>query len=110
MKQLIRFLKNLFTGKSPDQDPSKPPSGENKAKPAPSAPADKPQKRKPKPKKKRWTLDKFQVDPEEGKTRFHDLNLPLGLMHAVCDLGFKYCTDIQAQLLPHTLKGQDATA
>ncbi|MCG8686075.1 MAG: DEAD/DEAH box helicase, partial [Desulfobacterales bacterium] len=47
---------------------------------------------------------------EEGKTRFHDLNLPLGLMHAVCDLGFKYCTDIQAQLLPHTLKGQDATA
>ncbi len=31
-------------------------------------------------------------------------------MHAICDLNFKFCTDIQAQLLPHTLKGKDATA
>ena len=31
-------------------------------------------------------------------------------MHAVCDLGFQYCTDIQAKILPETLKGRDATA
>ncbi|MEH0022536.1 MAG: DEAD/DEAH box helicase [Desulfobacter sp.] len=64
----------------------------------------------PRPKKKRWSLEDFQVAPEEGKTRFHDLKLPLGLMHAVCDLKFMFCTDIQAKLLPHTLEGRDATA
>lgn len=31
-------------------------------------------------------------------------------MHAVSDLKFQFCTDIQGQLLPHTLKGKDATA
>lgn len=31
-------------------------------------------------------------------------------MHAIHDLNFKYCTDIQARLLPHTLDGRDATA
>jgi len=30
-------------------------------------------------------------------------------MHAVADLGFSYCTPIQAQILPHTLAGKDAT-
>lgn len=75
-------------------------------KPSPS------QKRQPKPrvKKEPWTLDKFQVEPEEGKTRFHDLDLPTSLMHAIYDLKFKYCTEIQAKLLPHTLTGKDATA
>lgn len=48
--------------------------------------------------------------PEEGKTRFHDLDLPISLMHAISDLKFNYCTDIQAKLLPHTLMGKDATA
>ncbi len=55
-------------------------------------------------------MDQFPVDPQEGKTRFHDLKLTTGLMHAVSDLKFNYCTDIQAQLLPHTLEGRDATA
>ena len=31
-------------------------------------------------------------------------------MHAIADLGFEYCTDIQTALLPHTLAGKDATA
>jgi ATP-dependent RNA helicase RhlB len=57
-----------------------------------------------------WSVDQFQVPPLEGKTRFHDLGLPEPLMHAVADLGFEYCTDIQAALLPHTLAGKDATA
>ncbi len=67
-------------------------------------------KSRPKPRKPRWTIEKFQVAPQEGKTRFHDLKLTTGLMHAICDLDFKYCTDIQARLLPHTLDGRDATA
>jgi ATP-dependent RNA helicase RhlB len=57
-----------------------------------------------------WILDRFEVPPREGKTRFHDLDLPDPLMHAIADLGFEYCTDIQAALLPHTLAGKDATA
>ncbi|MCX6137569.1 MAG: DEAD/DEAH box helicase [Ignavibacteriales bacterium] len=30
-------------------------------------------------------------------------------MHAISDLGFTYCTPIQAEILPTTLKGDDAT-
>ena len=61
-------------------------------------------------KQKPWSLESFSVPPKEGKTRFHDLDLPDTLMHAIADLGFAYCTDIQAALLPHTLAGKDATA
>ncbi|MDO6571577.1 MULTISPECIES: ATP-dependent RNA helicase RhlB [unclassified Gilvimarinus] len=43
----------------------------------------------------------------EGKTRFHDLNLETGLMHAIADEGFEYCSPIQAQSLPHALQGKD---
>nr|MBF0685927.1 DEAD/DEAH box helicase [Pseudomonas sp.] len=44
----------------------------------------------------------------EGKTRFHDFKLSAELMHAIQDLGFPYCTPIQAQVLGYTLKGRDA--
>ena len=44
-----------------------------------------------------------------GKTRFHDLDLPDPVMHAIADLGFQYCTPIQAEILPSTLQGKDAT-
>ena len=44
-----------------------------------------------------------------GKVRFHDLGLPDPLMHAIADLGFQYCTPIQAEILPSTLQGKDAT-
>ncbi|MEP1470740.1 MAG: ATP-dependent RNA helicase RhlB [Halieaceae bacterium] len=53
-------------------------------------------------------MDQFQVEPEEGQTRFHDLGLRDELMHAVADVGFKYCSPIQASILPHTLQGHDA--
>lgn len=43
-----------------------------------------------------------------GKTRFHDLGLPDVILHAIQDMGFEYCSPIQAQILPHTLKGADA--
>ena len=54
-----------------------------------------------------WTLDQFQVESVPGKTRFHDFNLPLELMHGIADLGFQYCSPIQAQSLPYTLRGHD---
>ena len=85
------------------------------------APENKPEKQKPrKPKnngdkktssgKKQpqsWDISEFKVPPMEGKTRFHDLDLHPQLMRAIHKLGFDYCTPIQAQTLPHTLKGLD---
>lgn len=56
----------------------------------------------------KWSIDQFDVPVVEGKTRFHDLDLPKSLMHAIADLGFEYCSPIQAQVLPHTLDGYDA--
>ena len=55
-----------------------------------------------------WSVDDFQVEPEEGKARFHDIDLRDELMHAIADLGFRYCSPIQATVLPHTLQGHDA--
>jgi len=57
-----------------------------------------------------WDPAVFAVPEAEGKTRFTDLNLPNPILHAIYDLGFKYCTDIQAQCLPKSLSGQDITA
>ncbi len=54
-----------------------------------------------------WDPASFAVEPEEGKSRFHDLDLPEEIMHAVADLGFQYCTPIQAESMPITLKGDD---
>ncbi len=55
-----------------------------------------------------WSIDDFQVDAKEGETRFHDIGLRDELMHAIADLGFQYCSPIQAACLPHTLQGHDA--
>ncbi len=54
-----------------------------------------------------WTLEKFDIPVCEGKTRFHDLDLPVDVMHAIADLGFEYCTPIQAESLAHSLKGEN---
>ncbi len=56
---------------------------------------------------KQWDASQFVVPEVEGKTRFHDLQLEPELMHAIADLGFEYCSPIQAQSLPSTLKGLD---
>ncbi|MFY1664977.1 ATP-dependent RNA helicase RhlB [Pseudomonas sp. Pseu.R1] len=64
--------------------------------------------RAPKPVVEPWKLEDFVVEPQEGKTRFHDFPLAPELMHAIQDLGFPYCTPIQAGVLGFTLKGQDA--
>ena len=57
---------------------------------------------------KSWSPDQFQVEPKEGETRFHDLGLRDELMHGIADLGFQYCSPIQAGILPQTLQGHDA--
>ncbi len=131
MKKIIAFIKNRFSKKKErsssfipaalrpktEKKNVKAPEPEPQKKSAPSSEkaASKPRhtRQKPitqKPRKKRWTINDFQVEPKEGETRFHDLDLPWSIMHAVADLKFQYCTPIQAKLLPHTLEGKDATA
>ncbi|MGB3125623.1 MAG: ATP-dependent RNA helicase RhlB [Pseudomonas sp.] len=73
--------------------------------PEPKAPR---RERAPKPPVIPWKLEDFAVEPQEGKTRFHDFKLAPELMHAIQDLGFPYCTPIQAQVLGFTLAGKDA--
>lgn len=63
---------------------------------------------KPPPPQKPWDPTSFQVPPKESFTRFQDFNLPVEIMHAIADLGFQYCTPIQAAILPKTLLGVDA--
>jgi len=58
-------------------------------------------------KAKKWTPAQFVVEAVEGKTRFHDLGLSDELLHGIADLGFEYCSPIQAQSLPHALLGHD---
>ncbi len=54
-----------------------------------------------------WSLESFVVEPVEGKRRFHDFDLPSEVMHGICDLGFKYCTEIQALSLEQALAGKN---
>ena len=49
------------------------------------------------------------MEPAEGKTRFHDLHLAEPILHAVADLEFKYCSDVQARSIPPALEGKDVT-
>lgn len=55
-----------------------------------------------------WDVSQFKVSPVKGKSRFHDFDLPVPLLHAIFDLGFTYCTPIQSEILPSTLSGKDA--
>jgi len=48
------------------------------------------------------------VAEKEGETRFHDMGLLDTVMHGIADLGFEYCSPIQAAALPFTLRGHDA--
>ncbi len=57
--------------------------------------------------KEKWDISSFKVDAVEGEVRFHDFDLPPEIMHAVSDLGFQYCTPIQAQTLAFALNGRD---
>lgn len=90
---------------------SRPPSQPSVTAPAPERA---PKSTAPRPRKEPkpvpvadWSLKQFDVAPEEGKTRFHDFDLTPELMHGIADLGFRYCSPIQAQSLPYALTGRD---
>ncbi len=55
----------------------------------------------------KWDPASFAVEPVEGKRRFHDFDLPSEVMHGIADLGFKYCTEIQALSLDQALAGKN---
>jgi len=55
-----------------------------------------------------WSPGAFVVPEADGKVRFHDFALSPEIMHALMDLGFKYCMPIQSAILPHLLEGRDA--
>jgi ATP-dependent RNA helicase RhlB len=57
-----------------------------------------------------WDHSIFKVPVVDGKTRFHDFELPHEIMHAVYDLKFHYCTPVQAETLVKSLIGEDVTA
>ena len=57
---------------------------------------------------KSWSPSEFVVEAVDDKTRFHDLDLQDSLLRGVAELGFQYCSPIQAKILPHTLQGHDA--
>lgn len=105
------MIKRLFQKFSPGNNAKQSdtrqqaPQPSTKAKPAASN-----KKRKSRRQKKsqpNWSIEQFKVPVIEGKTRFHDFDLDDALMHAIADSGFEYCTPIQAQSLPMTLKGHD---
>ena len=52
-----------------------------------------------------WTVEQFVVEPAEGKKRFQDFDIPVEIMHAIADLGFQYCTPIQASSLEQAMAG-----
>lgn len=56
-----------------------------------------------------WDAEASRPEAVEGKTCFAELDLNTALLRAVNNIGFQYCTDIQAQILPHSLKGADVT-
>ena len=57
-----------------------------------------------------WDESVFKVPVIDGKTRFHDLEISKDILHAIYDLGFQYCTQVQAETLPKSLTGEDVTA
>ena len=63
-----------------------------------------PEKPKVKP---AWSLENFPVTPMEGKSRFHDYEIPLKVMRAIADQNFEYCTPIQEKALVDVLAGND---
>jgi len=64
--------------------------------------------KEPAAKKVPWNISEYVVPVIEGEKRFLDFDLPVEIVHAISDLGFQYCTPIQAGILPKLLEGVDA--
>jgi len=50
-----------------------------------------------------------EVEVCEGKSRFLDFEIAPKVLAGVQELGFEYCTPIQAEVFPHVLLGKDLT-
>jgi ATP-dependent RNA helicase RhlB len=105
-------LKRIWSGKTPRHAVPEPQSP--RTSPVQAQPAEQPEpvrrsrpERSQKTKQPEWTVAEFQVDPVEGRSRFHDFALPTALMRGIAELDFKYCTPIQEQALPAALEGKD---
>ncbi|UCD50447.1 MAG: DEAD/DEAH box helicase [Phycisphaerales bacterium] len=107
--------KNPCKETTPDtQDTLNPPDQTAKTEKAEAGPPEggsrkKRPRRRRKKSKASWSIDQFQVPERPGQTRFHDLDLPDPIMHAIADLGFEYCTPIQAKTLLHVHAGHNVS-
>ncbi|MDE1463988.1 ATP-dependent RNA helicase RhlB [Spartinivicinus poritis] len=103
---MIKIFNKIFKPKhhTTTTSPSSPESQELSDKPSKTVN----QKSSSSPNKASWNISEFAVPEAEGKTRFHDFELPDILMQAIHNLGFSYCTPIQAEVLTATLAGRDA--
>ncbi len=113
LRRIIFGIENEETHPGiPENDLSPSESGSVPAKDS-ARPVSRPRRTKPVERKQNkrvlWDVSEFDVPPADDKTRFHDLKLTSTIMHAIADLGFQYCTPIQAEILPKTLLGKDAT-
>ncbi|MBM9603521.1 DEAD/DEAH box helicase [Desulfopila inferna] len=112
-RKSLSFLPGKFRNGTAGENPLPPEQAEKKNENSPpqqqQVDREAPQKARPE-KKKKWQLSSFQVDPLPGKVRFHDIGLPQQVMRAIADLGFQYCTPVQAESLPHLLEGKDLVA
>lgn len=114
---MFKKLINKVTGNSKPTQPASNNQAPKKPKPTPktnkaTAANKKSNQAKPSQKNKAvdtpWSVTDFVVQPEEGKTRFHDIGLPDTVLRGIHELGFQYCTPIQAQTLPATMQNRDA--
>ena len=88
----------------PQGDRKRPPRKPREERPAGDRP---PRAKRPPVDDSPWDVAEFNVEPEEGKVRFHDLELHPKLMRSIHALGWEYATPIQGEILPGTLKGKD---
>ncbi|WFB35113.1 DEAD/DEAH box helicase [Kiritimatiellota bacterium B12222] len=54
-----------------------------------------------------WSATQVNIPEQEGKMRFAEVGLADEMLHAISDLGYQYCTPIQAEILPELLSGRD---
>ena len=54
-----------------------------------------------------WDPASYDIPEKEGSKRFTDFTLPVPLLHGIADLGFQYCTPIQAASLERTMAGDN---
>ncbi len=101
---LLTIIKNFLFGKKEKEQKQKTRTSKRKEKFKTIIKENKKQKEE---KAKLWKLEDFVVPEVPDKVRFHDFSLNEKIMHAIHNLGYRYATPIQAQILPYAFKGLD---